>query len=81
MQIDIEFVYQDWERLSSMIKKCPPHGISDPDILYIFYHGLKPSVGNVIDTASGGSIMSKTTAEAIQLLKEISENAAQWPSN
>ncbi|KAH0697943.1 hypothetical protein KY289_015425 [Solanum tuberosum] len=25
--------------------------------------------------------MSKTIAEAIQLLDEISENAAQWPSN
>ncbi|XP_047251529.1 uncharacterized protein LOC124886682 [Capsicum annuum] len=33
------------------------------------------------DKASSGSIMSKITAEAIQLLNEISENAVQWPSD
>ncbi|XP_060200643.1 uncharacterized protein LOC132628909 [Lycium barbarum] len=81
MQTDTESVYQAWERLNSMLRKFPHHGIQDSDILYIFYHGLKPSARNVIDAASGGSIMGKTTAEAIQLLNEISENAIQWPSD
>nr|XP_016452659.1 PREDICTED: uncharacterized protein LOC107777182 [Nicotiana tabacum] len=45
-----------------------------------FYHGLKPSARNVIDAAAGGSVMGKTTEEALQLLNEISENAIQWPS-
>jgi len=75
MQTDSESVYQAWERLAAMLRKCPHHGIQDPDILYIFYHGLKPSARNVIDAASGGSIMGKTTVEAMQLLNEISENA------
>nr|XP_033508385.1 uncharacterized protein LOC104118602 isoform X1 [Nicotiana tomentosiformis]XP_033508398.1 uncharacterized protein LOC104118602 isoform X1 [Nicotiana tomentosiformis] len=64
-----------------MLRKCPHYGIQDPHILYIFYHGLKPSAGNVIDAVSGGSIMSKTTAEAMKLLNEISENVVQWPSD
>ncbi|XP_060182485.1 uncharacterized protein LOC132612180 [Lycium barbarum] len=81
MQTDTESIYQAWERLNSMLRKCPHHGIQDSDILYIFYHGLKPSARNVIDAASGGSIMGKTTAEATQLLNEISENAIQWPSD
>ncbi|XP_019231208.1 PREDICTED: uncharacterized protein LOC109212047, partial [Nicotiana attenuata] len=78
---DSESVYQAWERLAAMLRKCPHHGIQDPDILYIFYHGLKPSARTVIDAASGGSIMGKTTVEAMQLLNEISENAIQWPSD
>ncbi|XP_070017727.1 uncharacterized protein [Nicotiana sylvestris] len=41
---------------------------------------LKPSARNVIDAAAGGSVMGKTTEEALQLLNEISENAIQWPS-
>ncbi|XP_019235392.1 PREDICTED: uncharacterized protein LOC109215729 [Nicotiana attenuata] len=81
MQTDSESVYQAWERLAAMLRKCPHHGIQDPDILYIFYHGLKPSARNVIDAASGGSIMGKTTTQAMQLLNEISENAVQWPSD
>nr|XP_016463258.1 PREDICTED: uncharacterized protein LOC107786311 [Nicotiana tabacum] len=63
-----------------MLIKCPHHGIQDPDILYIFYHGLKPSARNVIDAASGGSIMGKTTTEAMQLLNKISKNVFQWSS-
>nr|XP_009805076.1 PREDICTED: uncharacterized protein LOC104250202 [Nicotiana sylvestris] len=81
MKTDTESVYQAWERLAAMLRKCPHHGIQDPDILYIFYHGLKPSARNVIDATSGGSIMGKTTAEAMQLLNEISENAIQCPSD
>ncbi|XP_070001822.1 uncharacterized protein [Nicotiana sylvestris] len=79
MQTDSESVYQAWERLAALLRKCPHHGIQDPDILYIFYHDLKPSARNVIDGASGGSIMGKTTVEAMQLLNEISKNVVQWP--
>ncbi|XP_070005379.1 uncharacterized protein [Nicotiana sylvestris] len=81
MQTDSKSVYQAWERLAAMLRKCPHHNIQDPDILYIFYHGLKPSARNVIDAVSGGSIMGKTTVEAMQLLNEISENTVQWPSD
>ncbi|XP_070021036.1 uncharacterized protein [Nicotiana sylvestris] len=79
MQTDSESEYQVWERLKAILRKCPHHGIQDRDILYIFYHGFKPSARNVIDAASGGSIMSKTIVEAMQLFNEISENVAQWP--
>nr|XP_033511226.1 uncharacterized protein LOC108944582 [Nicotiana tomentosiformis] len=64
-----------------MLRKCSHHGIQDPDILYIFYHCLKSSARNVIDAASGGSIMKKTTAEEMQILNKISKNVVQWPSN
>ncbi|XP_019266860.1 PREDICTED: uncharacterized protein LOC109244256 [Nicotiana attenuata] len=80
LQTDTESVYQAWERLKRMLRKCPHHDIPEHMQLYIFYHGLKPSTRNVIDAAAGGSIMGKTTEEALQLLNEISENAIQWPS-
>ncbi|XP_009804617.1 uncharacterized protein [Nicotiana sylvestris] len=81
MQTDSESVYQAWKKIAAMLRKCPHHGIQDPDILYIFYHGLKPSARNVIDAASRGSIMGKTIVEAMQLLNEISKNIVQWPSD
>ncbi|XP_019223875.1 PREDICTED: uncharacterized protein LOC109205614 [Nicotiana attenuata] len=79
-ETDTESVYQAWERLKAMLRKCPHHEIPEHMQLYIFYHGLKPSARNVIDAAAEGSVMGKTTEEALQLLNEISENAIQWPS-
>ncbi|XP_019238478.1 PREDICTED: uncharacterized protein LOC109218558 [Nicotiana attenuata] len=80
LQTNTESVYQAWERLKAMLRKCPHHDITEHMQLYVFYHGLKPSCRNVIDAAAGGSVMGKTTEEALQLLNEISENAIQWPS-
>nr|XP_016474812.1 PREDICTED: uncharacterized protein LOC107796539 [Nicotiana tabacum] len=80
LQTDTESVYQAWEMLKAMLRKCPHHDILEHILLYIFYHGLKPSSRNVIDAAAGGSVMGKTTEEALQLLNEISENVIQWPS-
>ncbi|XP_009617647.1 uncharacterized protein [Nicotiana tomentosiformis] len=46
------------------------------------YNGVTTdAIRNVIDATSGGSIMSKTTAKAMQLLNKISENVVQWPSD
>ncbi|XP_075102480.1 uncharacterized protein LOC142177482 [Nicotiana tabacum] len=80
LQTDTESVYQAWERLKAMLRKCPHHDIPKQMQLYIFYHGLKSSTRNVIDAAAGGSVMGKTTEEALQLLNEIFENAIQWLS-
>ncbi|XP_070015190.1 uncharacterized protein [Nicotiana sylvestris] len=80
LQTDTESVYQALERLKAMLRKCSYHDIPEHMQLYIFYHDLKLSSRNVIDAAGGGSIMGKTTKEALQLLNEISENAIQWPS-
>ncbi|XP_019260729.1 PREDICTED: uncharacterized protein LOC109238708 [Nicotiana attenuata] len=81
VQTDTKSVYQAWERLKAMLRKCPHHDILDPDISYIFYHGIKPYARNVIDAASGGSLMSKTNVEAMQILNKISENVVQIPSH
>ncbi|XP_075078238.1 uncharacterized protein LOC142164299 [Nicotiana tabacum] len=80
LQTDTESVYQAWEILKAMLRKCPQHYFPEHMQLYIFYHGLKPSARNVIDAAAGGSVMGKTTEEALKLLNEVSENAIQWPS-
>ncbi|XP_070004413.1 uncharacterized protein [Nicotiana sylvestris] len=53
---------------------------TDTESVYQAWERLKPSSRNVIDAAEGGSIMGKTTEEALQLLNEISENDIQWPS-
>ncbi|XP_075104353.1 uncharacterized protein LOC107783747 [Nicotiana tabacum] len=53
----------------------------DPHTHLIDFLELVETCRNVIDAESGGSIMSKTTAEAMQLLNEISENVVQWSSD
>ncbi|XP_070044867.1 uncharacterized protein [Nicotiana tomentosiformis] len=56
-----------------LVETCRYNGVTTDAIrLRIFPFSLK---------ASGESIMSKTTAEAMQLLNEISENVVQWPSD
>lgn len=65
-----------------MLRKCPHHDIPEHMQLYTFYHGLKPSSRNVIDAAAGGSVMGKTTDEALLLLNEISESHQDiWACN
>ncbi|XP_075112114.1 uncharacterized protein LOC142182092 [Nicotiana tabacum] len=45
------------------------------------YNGVPPeAIKNVIDAAAGGSVMGKTTEEALQLLNKIYENVIQWSS-
>ncbi|XP_060183176.1 uncharacterized protein LOC132613146 [Lycium barbarum] len=80
-ETDTESVYYAWEILKAMLRKCPHHDIAERMQLYIFYHGLKPSSRKVIDAAAGGSIMGKSTEEALQMMNEISENSIQWPSD
>ncbi|XP_070009960.1 uncharacterized protein [Nicotiana sylvestris] len=56
-----------------LVETCRYNGVTTDAIrLLPFPFSLK---------ASGGSIMEKTTAEAMQLLNEILENVVQWPSD
>ncbi|XP_019265271.1 PREDICTED: uncharacterized protein LOC109242856 [Nicotiana attenuata] len=77
LQTDTESGYQAWERLKAMLRKCPHHDIPK----HMQSYRLIPSARNVIDAAAGGSVMGKTTEEALQLLNEISENVNTQQSN
>ncbi|XP_073035192.1 uncharacterized protein [Primulina eburnea] len=66
--------------ISTAGKKCPNHGYADWVQIELFYNDLDgPTRGNV-DSAIGGTIVSKTPDEAYELLEQMTINNYQWPS-
>jgi hypothetical protein len=54
-QFDNEYVAQAWERMKSMKKNCPTHGLTTWMIIQTFYEGLNFSSRNLLDSAAGGN--------------------------
>jgi hypothetical protein len=77
-QFDNEHVAQAWERMKSMIKNCPTHGLTTWMIIQTFYVGLNFSSKNLLDSAAGGTFMSITLGTAIKLLDNMMVNYSEW---
>jgi hypothetical protein len=56
------------ERMKSLIKNCPTHGLTTWMIIQTFYAGLNFSSRNLLDSAAGGTFMSITLGAATKLL-------------
>jgi hypothetical protein len=77
-QFDNEHVAQAWERMKSMIKNCPTHGLTTWMILQSFYAGLNFSSRNLLDSAAGDTFMSLTLGAATKLLDNMMVNYSKW---
>jgi hypothetical protein len=77
-QFDNEHVAQAWERIKSMIKNCPTHGLTTWMIVQTFYVGLNFSSRNLLDSATGGTFMSLTLGAATKLLGNMMVNYSEW---
>jgi hypothetical protein len=77
-QFDNEHVAQAWERMKSLIKHCPTHGLTTWMIIQSFYAGLKFSSRNLLDSAAGGTFMSITLDAATKLLDNMMVNYSEW---
>jgi hypothetical protein len=75
---DNEHVAQAWERMKSMIKNCPTHGLTTWMIVQTFYAGLNFSSRNLLDSASGVTFMSLTLGAATKLLDNMMVNYSEW---
>jgi hypothetical protein len=73
-QFDNEHVAPAWERMKSMIKNCPTHGLTTWMIMQTFYAGLNFSSRNLLDLAAGGTFMSITLGAATKLLDNMMVN-------
>ncbi|XP_062118858.1 uncharacterized protein LOC133832548 [Humulus lupulus] len=78
-QRDGESLYDVWERFKELLRKFPQYGIEKWMLVHIFYNGLCSTTRTIIDAASGGAFMSKSTNEAYDLLEEMDMNNYQWP--
>jgi hypothetical protein len=77
-QFDNEHVAQPWERMKSMIKNCPTHGLTTWMIVQTFYAELNFSSRNLLDSAAGGTFMSLTLGAATKLLDNMMVNYSEW---
>src|SRR3954470_21012336 len=77
-QLDNEHVAQAWERMKYLVKKCPTHDLTTWMVIQTFYAGLNFTSRNQLDSAAGGTFMSKTLGAATKLLDEMMTNYSQW---
>jgi hypothetical protein len=77
-QFDNEHVAQAWERMKSMIKNCPTHGLITWMIIQTFCAGLNFSSRNLLDSAAGGTFMSITLGAATKLLDNMMVNYSEF---
>ncbi|XP_024033079.1 uncharacterized protein LOC112095390 [Morus notabilis] len=64
--------------LKEMLRKCPQHGIEDWFQVQLFYNRLTGQTKAHIDAAAGGTILSKTPGDALNLFEDMAMNSCQW---
>ncbi|KAK5811269.1 hypothetical protein PVK06_026596 [Gossypium arboreum] len=76
--MDLETLYDAWERYNDLLRRCPHHGLPFWLQVQTFRNGLNPSTRQMIDVATGGTINNKTPEEAYESIEEMSLNNYQW---
>ena len=61
----VESLNEAWERYKSMLRKCLSHGFDAITQMHIFRNGLQPQPNLLLDATTRGSLMEKTTQEAV----------------
>src|SRR3954470_8418092 len=51
-QLDNEHVSQAWERMKSLVNKCPTHGLTTWMVIQTFYAGLNFTSRNLLDSSA-----------------------------
>src|SRR4051812_32069760 len=77
-QLGNEQVSHAWERMKTLVKNCPTHGLTAWMVIQTFYAGLNFTSRNLLDSAEGGTFMSTTLGAATKLLDEMMLNYSQW---
>nr|GEU50770.1 reverse transcriptase domain-containing protein [Tanacetum cinerariifolium] len=62
-----------WERFNEMLRACPHHGFTELAQIDTFYNGLNDNDQDSLNAATGGNLLSKTTREALQIIKNKSK--------
>jgi len=64
-----------WERFKSLLRKCPNHGFDILAQLNMFCNGLRPQEKMLLDASIGGSMMTKSAEEVMEIIEAITANA------
>ncbi|KAG8491021.1 hypothetical protein CXB51_014153 [Gossypium anomalum] len=77
MQMDLETLYNAWERYKDLLRRCPHRGLPLWLQVQTFHNGLNPSTRQMVDVAVGGTINNKTPEDAYEFIEEMSLNNYQ----
>ena len=77
-QLDNEHVSQAWERMKTIVKNYPTHGLNTWMVIQTLYAGLNFTSRNLLDSDVGGTFMSTILGASIKLLDEMMLNYSQW---
>ncbi|XP_012477563.1 uncharacterized protein LOC105793184 [Gossypium raimondii] len=69
-----ETLYEAWEQLKELIKKCSMHGFQHWTQIEMFYNGLNTYTRMVVDASANGTLLNKTYNEAYEILEKIANN-------
>ncbi|KAK5784798.1 hypothetical protein PVK06_039333 [Gossypium arboreum] len=78
VQMDLETLYDAWERYKDLLRRCPHHGLPLWLQVQTFYNGVTPSTRQMIDVAAGETINNKTPEDAYEFIEDMSLNNYQW---
>src|SRR3954462_2781421 len=77
-KLDDEHVAQAWERMKSLVKNYPTHGLTTWMDIHTFYAGLTFTSRNLLHSDAGGTCMSAKLGSATKLLDEMILNYSEW---
>nr|GEY90564.1 reverse transcriptase domain-containing protein [Tanacetum cinerariifolium] len=67
-----------WEHFKEMLRACPHHGFSELTQIDTFYNGLNEQDQDFLNAAADGNLLSKTTREALKIIKKIKSAHAYY---
>nr|GEV22084.1 putative reverse transcriptase domain-containing protein [Tanacetum cinerariifolium] len=62
-----------WERFKEILRACPHHGFTKLAQIDTFCNGLNDNDQDSLNALAGGNLLSKTTREALQIIKNKSK--------
>ncbi|GJR05927.1 reverse transcriptase domain-containing protein [Tanacetum coccineum] len=62
-----------WEQFKELLRACLHHGFTELTQVDTFYNGLNENEQDSLNAAAGGNLLSKTTREALNIIKNKSK--------
>ena len=77
-QKDLGNLHEYWEQFKQLCASYPQHEILEQLLIQYFYKGLLPMERRMMDVASGGAIVNKTSQATRELNFTMAANAQQF---
>ena len=75
-----ESLYNAWEILKILLKRCPMHGIDLTTQMDIFYHAMNYASKGIIDASCCGAFKRRNAEKARQLIEDLAKCNYKAPS-